>query len=164
MESLLEKLSSYNLFNNLFPGVLCAIAIDNMTSIPILQEDHIIGVFLYYFLGIVVSRVGSLLIEPLFKLTKFVEFAPYGDFLKASELDPKIDVLSETNNMFRTIIASVSLIFLVLLYERIIQAVGLTQNQSIYCALAILLILFAVSYKKQTAFIKKRVERKLSDS
>ena len=67
MKELLDKLSSYNLFNYLFPGILFVTIAKETTSLDLLQENIITGVFLYYFIGLVISRVGSLLIEPLLK-------------------------------------------------------------------------------------------------
>ena len=66
MKDLLEKLSSYNIFNYLFPGVLFAAMGSHLTSYSLLIDDTVIGVFVYYFYGLVVSRVGSLVLEPDF--------------------------------------------------------------------------------------------------
>lgn len=105
MKDLLDKLSSYNIFNYLLPGVLFATFVDWLTSFHLIQKDPVIGAFLYYFLGSVVSRIGSQFVEPLFRWFNFVAFAPYQDFVLASKADPKIEVLSEANNMYRTICA-----------------------------------------------------------
>jgi hypothetical protein len=67
MKDLIEKLSSYNLFNYLFPGVIFAVISEKMTSYSFLQDDIIVGVFVYYFIGLVVSRFGSLFLEPVLK-------------------------------------------------------------------------------------------------
>lgn len=105
MKELLEKLSSYNIFNYLLPGTLFATFVDGMTSLKVLQEDIVVGAFLYYFLGSVVSRVGSLIIEPILLSMKFVDYAPYAAFVQATKVDAKIEILSEQNNMYRTFIA-----------------------------------------------------------
>ena len=60
MKDILSKLSSYNLFNYLFPGILFVIVIGKVTHYSLIQQDVIIGVFLYYFIGLVVSRFGSI--------------------------------------------------------------------------------------------------------
>lgn len=64
MDGLLDKISSYNIFNYLLPCSIFAVVADALTSFHVLQEDIVIGLFLYYFIGLVVSRVGSLVIEP----------------------------------------------------------------------------------------------------
>ena len=71
MKDLLDKLSSYNLFNYLLPGILLALAIDRFALIRVVQKDIAIGIFLYYFLGSIVSRVGSLIVEPFLLKIKF---------------------------------------------------------------------------------------------
>ena len=112
MEKLLEKLSSYNIFNYLFPGMIFCILLEKTTSYSIIQENIVIDVFLAYFIGLLISRISSLIIEPLLKKVKFVKFAEYKDFVLASENDSKIELLSESNNMYRVFI---SLFFLLLI-------------------------------------------------
>src|SRR5215467_1053056 len=102
MKDLLDKISSYNLFNYLLPGVLFAALAETWTSYRFLQSNLVVGVFVYYFFGLVISRVGSLIIEPSLRKVSFVKFASYDDFVAASQKDPKIDVLSEVNDMYRT--------------------------------------------------------------
>ena len=103
MKDLLDKLSSYDVFNYLFPGVLFAAAGTFLTSYSLLMDDVVVGVFVYYFYGLTISRVGSLVLEPLFKRSRFVRFAPYEDFVAASRVDADLKLLSERNNMYRTL-------------------------------------------------------------
>ena len=63
MNELLDKLSTYNIFNFLLPGILFAIVGDTISSYKFVQEDIVVGVFLYYFMGLVISRVGSVTIQ-----------------------------------------------------------------------------------------------------
>src|SRR5258708_27866802 len=114
MKDLIDKLSSYNIFNYLFPGVIFAVVGTQVSSFRLLVDDIVIGVFVYYFFGMVVSRVGSLLLEPPLKWLKLIEFAPYDDFVATSRLDAKIDILSEQNNTYRTL-ASVFFCILLLI-------------------------------------------------
>jgi hypothetical protein len=93
MNELLTKLSSYNLFNYLLPGVLFAILASETTPHQFIQKDIITGVFFYYFLGLVVSRFGSLVIGPILKSLSFVKFADYKAFVAASKKDPQIEIL-----------------------------------------------------------------------
>lgn len=68
MEKLLEKLSSYQLFNYLFPGIIFINLIDLLTSINVPQNRVEFMVFLYYIVGMVLSRIGSVVIEPFLKV------------------------------------------------------------------------------------------------
>jgi hypothetical protein len=85
VNELLGKISSYNVFNYLLPGILFAVLAEQVIHRPIVQRDIVIGVFLYYFLGLVVSRFGSLIVEPALRLLSLVQFADYGDFIAAEK-------------------------------------------------------------------------------
>src|SRR6266540_3344577 len=100
MKELIDKMSSYNLFNYLLPGVLFIIILDGFTTYSFTQDNLIVGAFVSYFIGLVISRFGSLIIEPVLKKISFLRFADYAEFVFASKKDSKIDVLSESNNMY----------------------------------------------------------------
>lgn len=117
MKDLLDKLSSYNIFNHLFPGIVFVAIIEKATEYSFLQDNIVIGVFVYYFIGLVISRFGSLVLEPILKFTKFVRFADYSDFLAASKEGPKMELLSEVSNMYRTISSLLISIVFLKLYE-----------------------------------------------
>jgi hypothetical protein len=57
MKELLDKISSYNLFNYLLPGVLFATLAEYLTSYHLVQDDLVVGAFVYYFMGLVVMAV-----------------------------------------------------------------------------------------------------------
>ncbi len=157
MKDLLDKLSSYNIFNYLFPGIIFVVLAERLTSVSLIQKDIVLGVFLYYFMGLVISRIGSLFIEPILKATGFVKFADYSEFINASKEDTKIEMLSESNNMYRTF-CSVFLFLLVLkLYEYILSRIPAINDWNQEIILSVLLLLFLFSYKKQTKYITKRI-------
>jgi len=157
MNELLAKLSSYNVFNYLLPGIVFAILAGDIIHYPIIQKDIVTGAFFYYFVGLVVSRFGSLIIEPLLKWLRFVNFADYKDFVAASQKDAKLDVLSEVNNTYRTLASLISLLLLVKLYMKIAERLP-RLNEWNWTALAVLLlVMFLFSYRKQTSYITKRI-------
>lgn len=160
MKDLLDKLTSYNLFNYLLPGVVFVALIDKLTSYHLIQENIVIGVFVYYFIGSIISRIGSIFIEPLLKQVKFVTFAQYSDFVTAAKEDPKIEILSEQNNMYRTFCAMVLLIVAVAAFERLSKEFSISQEFGGYIMLATLFVLYLFSYRKQTNYITKRVQHK----
>ena len=158
MKDLLDKLSSYNIFNYLLPGVLFAALVSKMTIYTLVQNDIVIGVFLYYFLGLVVSRFGSLVIEPILKKIGFVHFASYRDFVSASKKDDKIEVLSEVNNMYRTLCSLFVLLLLLLGYQSIQSHIPQLSRWNPAIAFVLLIVLFLLSYQKQTTYVTKRIE------
>jgi len=154
----LDKLSSYNVFNYLFPGVVFCVIADRYFSIPLLQDSIITGLFLYYFIGLVISRFGSLILEPLMKKIKVVKFSDYSDFVNAVKSDPKIEVLSETNNMYRSVLSTLLILCLVAVGQSIFQNFTSSAPLMKYALLPALVVLFGLSYKKQTDYIVKRIE------
>jgi hypothetical protein len=158
MKDILSKISSYNLFNYLLPGIVFAVLAERITSYKIIQADIIVGLFLYYFCGLVISRIGSLIIEPAMKKVSFVKFAPYKDYVRVSAKDPTLETLSEVNNMYRTLCALFLMLLATKAFEAIMMCLNMSGNASAYILFAALLVLFALSYRKQTKYITQRVE------
>lgn len=163
MNELLTKLSSYNLFNYLLPGVLFATIGGPIVHYQLIQKDIVSGLFVYYFLGLVVSRLGSLILEPLLRRFSFVRFANYSDFVAASKKDPQIEVLSEGNNTYRTLCSLFGLLLLLKLYETIEWRFPSLAPRRLMVIIVLLFILFLFSYRKQTSYITKRVKANAGD-
>jgi len=158
MSDFMKQLSSYNLFNNLLPGVVFCVLVSQLFPISLIQEDIITGVFFYYFVGLVIGRIGSIVIEPLLKKTKIISFSSYSEYLSASKSDPKIEVLSETNNMYRAILSMTLAMALTALHFYLSEAYDSYLFYSKYIFITGLLILFGWSYRKQTQYVKSRIE------
>ena len=157
MKELLDKISSYNLFNYLLPGVLFAVLAGSTTSYVFIQSDIVVGVFVYYFIGLVISRVGSVILEPAFRRLSVVKFAPYTDFVSALTKDAKLEILSEANNMYRTFCSLFLLLALLKIYESLAAQVPLMTDLSEYILVGALLLLFVFAYRKQTQYIVGRI-------
>lgn len=158
MKDIIDKLSSYNLFNYLFPGVVFVVLANAITHYSFVQQDILLGIFLYYFIGLVISRFGSLVIEPLLKRFSFLKFANYRDFVAASKKDEKVELFSEINNTYRTLCACFSLLILLKLFESLENLFLFAKEWVVFFLALLLLILFIFSYKKQTEYIAKRVK------
>ncbi|EJB6972293.1 MULTISPECIES: phosphohistidine phosphatase [Enterobacter cloacae complex] len=154
MEGLWEKISSYNIFNNLFPGALFVYLFERASHVVLSTEDIVKNVVLYYFLGLVLGRLGSIVIEPLFRLFRLVKFAPYDKFVAASKIDSKIDILQEVANMYRTLF-TVSVIMLLSLY--FMSKVNGENYILSQMACSLFALLFLISYVKQIRYIVRRV-------
>lgn len=158
MNTILEKLSSYNIFNYLFPGILFVLIIEKFTTYSLVQDDLAMGLFLYYFIGLIISRMGSIILEPALIKMKFLSFANYDDFIKASNLNNKIELFSEINNMYRTLCSLIMVSLLTKFYEFLTIVFPIIQNVTGEIVLILLFIIFLFSYKKQTMYIVKRIE------
>ncbi|MEZ5529682.1 MAG: hypothetical protein R3E57_07070 [Porticoccaceae bacterium] len=157
MSEFLSKLSSYNIFNYLVPGVVFAILGDVITDYGIIQKDIVVGLFLYYFIGLVVSRIGSLVVEPLLRKVGFLETVPYFDFIKASKEDEKIETLSEANNSYRTFVATFASLVLLKFSEFLGEKFPPIGEGIGFILIFILFSIFLLSYRKQNSYVVKRV-------
>lgn len=158
MKDLLDKLSSYNLFNYLLPGTVFVACAERITRWRFDQDNVAVDLFVYYFIGLVISRFGSLLLEPTLKMSGFIKFAPYKDFIKACSVDPKIEVLSEQNNMFRTLAATFASLLVFKAMDLWAVWIGLGDRSGHLLTFVGLFLLFVLAYRKQTAFVRSRVE------
>ena len=158
MNELLGKITSYNLFNYLLPGVLFVVMLDKFTDFSFTQENIVIGVFVYYFAGLIISRFGSLILEPVLKKVSFIRFAEHQDFVSSSKQDQKIETLLEASNMYRTFTAMFFLLLLFKLYNFLSVKFPILNESSLYIFIALLLAMFLFSYRKQTEYISKRIK------
>lgn len=157
MKEILEKISSYQIFNYLFPGVVFAAIAEKLTSYKFIQDDIITGLFIYYFIGLVISRVGSLILEPTFRRAGFVQYVPYEDYIKASEVDKKIDTISETNNTYRTLLSTFICLVFIIFLEKLFLFLTIPNSVLLFALPFFLLLLFAYSWRKQTKYVYSRV-------
>lgn len=158
MKDLLDKISSYNLFNYLLPGILFVAISKYVTDYNFIQDNEFVGAFFYYFIGMVISRFGSLFIEPFLKWTAFLKFSDYKDYVAASKKDEKIELFSEVNNTYRTIISLFLLLLVVRTYNHFQDIWDIPDNITILITIVSVLLLFLFSYRKQTSYITKRIE------
>jgi predicted histidine transporter YuiF (NhaC family) len=157
MSEILDKISSYNIFNYLLPGTLFAVIADKYSSYSFIQDNTLIAVFSYYFIGLVISRFGSLLIEPLLKKIRFLKFAEYNKYVIASKDDKKLEVLSEVNNMYRTLCSLFVSLLALMAFDWLAGIYSALRINAPYGIVIGLIVLFLFSYRKQTSYIAKRV-------
>lgn len=154
MDMFFEKISSYNILNYLIPGAVLETFVKFLFGITLAPQDIIPSVVFFYFLGLVASRFGSLFLEPVLKFLRLVPPHNYKEFLKSAKKDPKLEVLSEANNMYRTFFSIFTLLALVMFFSKN----SFTLLESPYIAVAgFAWVMFFLSYRKQSFFIQKRI-------
>ena len=158
MKELLDKISSYNLFNYLLPGSLYLGYLNYATSLELEDENLIFVGFLGYFLGLTISRVGSLVVEPILRKMKLVVFKDYKKYVKASFKDETLVVLSEQNNTYRSLTALILVVLLTSIFNWIVIKLEWELYTVLVVVLFILLALFIAAYRKQTKYISDRVD------
>ena len=166
MNELISRLSSYNVFNYLFPGVLLAIGGTYLTAYSLRTEDIIIDGFIFYFYGLTVSRVGSLVLEPALSRFDIIHHNEYNDFIQASEADKMVLVMSEVANMYRTLAA----LFFCLCGLFSVNVATVESSRSTFesagtlLGLAMLGVIFMVSWVKQNWYVHQRIEREIRNT
>lgn len=168
LKQIADKISSYNIFNNLYPGIVFCYLLKFMFNINILSDNWFERLIIFYFTGMGLSRFGSLIIEPLMKKIKIRQkallwYAPYKDYEIASNSDKLIPILSEVNNTYRTLVAcfacAIVVKLLIMINDKFIQLeYNILLEFKDWLILFFFLSLFAISYVKQTGYVRRRVE------
>ncbi|WP_116600236.1 hypothetical protein [Primorskyibacter marinus] len=158
MNELLNKLSSYNIFNYLLPGAVFSVVADRISLLS--SPDEIITRLIwYYFVGMVISRLGSIVVEPALKWARFVRYSDYNSFLIACDQDRKLDVMVEVSNTYRTLATAFLVLIVGIAYQSLAEESGVSDVWRERIAIILLLALFLSSFRKQVNFIRKRVDR-----
>lgn len=157
MGNIIEKLDSYEIMTNLLPGTFFGIALRLLCGfeLPMVNIGEEIAV--YYFMGFIINRLGSLIVKPLLLKCNFINEVDYNEYVKAEEVNEKVKILSETCNYFRSILTA----GLSLLIIKIFSYFGGNTNWFFvnwkFCFLLGCTTLFLFSYKKQMRFVYRRV-------
>ena len=157
MKEFVSALNAYHILNFLIPGVLFALFMDRYTDTELIQENTFVGIILYYFIGMILSRIGSLILEPLFKWIKILKQSKYKDYVKASAVDGLLATLLEMNNMYRGLLTMVLLLLLAFSLEPFGIFV-FTGDSNILILLIVLVVIFVFAWRKQSNYIAKRVD------
>ncbi|MEO1150707.1 MAG: hypothetical protein AAFW83_06910 [Pseudomonadota bacterium] len=163
MNDLLKQLSSYHLFNFILPGAAFSILGNYLFAYNLVVENLFAALFFYYFVGLTISRIGSIVLEPAFKRLRIIEFGSYNDFIDASKKDEKIDTIFEMNNVYRTMVA---LPLCLLIYHaglQIAEAINLAGWVRATILLVTIFPLYILAWRKQTNYVYKRVSIATND-
>lgn len=152
LEKIMERLSKYDFLNNVIPGTIYVVFLESVSQYEILSGQVFIDLIIFYFVGTVINRFGSLLIEPSLKKLKLIKYVSHEDYIYAEKSDVKVFDLLTINNMFRTYTALACCI----LFTVIISNCELKFDSIIICGSIALVFLFGASYIKQTKYIVTR--------
>lgn len=157
MNEIVAKISSYNIFNNLVPGAILSFLLSEFGIYKLDASSIVVDVVVYYFLGMIMGRVGSIILDPILIKFGIVKKGEYNEFIDASIKDEKILTLLESGNMYRTIFA-VIIFCLIAKNVKMASTLWLSEDLSQNLVLAVLAVLFLLSYRKQSYFISRRVD------
>lgn len=156
MTEIIQRLSNYRIFNHLLPGVLFCTLIDRFTQYTIMQNNMLTDICICYFIGLCISRIGSLIVWDFLRAVKILRKFEYKDFLKAKK-EAEIGSLLEVANMYRSILTMFLLFCAVKFYE-LIDIKCLADCVSIETLLLFgFILLFLCVYVRQEKYVAKRI-------
>ena len=121
----------------------------------------------------VLSRFGSLVMEKILKSIRFkngnsfIDEIEYENYIHASQETDIIKTFMETNNLFRTSSAVFIILVIAKLYDWLLHdaITKMICNEFLtVISFFVLCLLFVFSFKKQTSYIKKRVDDYINQS
>ena len=156
---LLSKFTRYDWFTTLLPGICCLAIGRRLGLFETVPKSYIETFGFIFFLGLVSSRIGASVIEPISKFKKFNLWGPYADYLNFRLKDEKgADMLVTNANWFRSLTGMVLLLICITATGFMCDYFGLEPSARQWCLLVALMALFADSYRRQLRFIRGRIE------
>ena len=163
----MTSLSKYDIIINLIPGIIFIVLLPEPMKGKLDTGTIWQDMCLSYFSGLIIGRIGSLIIEPVIN-TKFFNYAlvhrvSYSEYVLAKKLDEDIELLNEKNTLYRTMSALCFCVFITVLYieytelhdifSSIIQTLSSFGGMFLFFAM-----LFVYAIRKQSMYVVKRVE------
>lgn len=164
MEKIISSIPVYNLLTNLIPGTVLAallkFCVEGCDIFSLTNNIWILAVILY-FLGIMNSRISSLIFEPLMKKLKIVNCVSHADFTDAELKDTsgKLTQLSRMNNEYRSYISVFAIVLIIKLIFLCSSVKDFVTDNVCWVILGLGVLLFLCSHKKQVSYITSRVSR-----
>lgn len=153
LKSLSEKLSAYQLFNFIYPGAVF-LGILSYKGVPLGMLKEIWWFLLAsYFLGMIISRFGSIVIESIclkFGWIEKYDIKRYADNIAKNSFTA---ILLELTNIYRTICSMGILLFLCTIFKY--------QQDDKCCMLfveVLFVLLFGISFIKQHHYLEDKLK------
>lgn len=160
-EVLSRILSQYQFFNYILTGAIFTYSLRLIGIYNVMFDSIFIEVLVYYAVGLFLSRLATVTLEPSLKKIGYIKYSSYPRYLKATTKDAELDNLSQQNNLFKTAMTASLLISVLILMKGC--ATHELDLQGALVAAAIGLI-FMMSYKKQTGYMNDRIDSALGRS
>lgn len=166
MTDLIKTIPIYNILTNLIPGTVLALLLNWFCGIDLfsLTDNGWFLAIMFYFIGVVNNRIGSLLLtKSRYAFGNAVKH-DYKEYVRAEQKDWKegINKLQELERMaveYRSYAAIFFILILGKIYSYIPSVINLNvEVQKEWLIVIGVFILFICSLRKQTRFISKRIE------
>ncbi|WP_281758033.1 hypothetical protein [Succinatimonas hippei] len=155
--SLIKIISRYEFLNNLIPGIILCL-IFKYIGYNFTDDNWLTNLVIYYFIGLVNSRISSLSIEYLCRKTSFIEWRNYSSYNNAKNKRPYLATMQEIANMYRSMASVFMITLLAILYKQIANYCLWLNNNGYWIICILLFVLFIFSYRKQVNYIVKNID------
>ena len=146
INSLFNKLSAYQLLSLMLPGARMLGIMKFIFTIDIKVDENIWWFLLAsYVVGIIISRIGSLLIEEVFKKIGFIKGFNVANYIAKRKEDDMVETILSFANLYRSYCA----LSIVLIIVTIVKGYGFCEYWLYYLLEFLLLLLFSFSFCKQ---------------
>ena len=177
MSNIFQKLGSYHILANLIPGAFFVISLNWLFGISIPTDNIGEDLLVFYFIGLVMDRIGSLVTDFIFvasdnelnsehssprsilKKTRFIRRSSYHEYIEAEKEDSKISALSDMNECYSSLLTCVWMLPVVWGGLQLRERIQWLYEYGHWVILVLLFLLFLLSYWKQTRYIRSRVEK-----
>ena len=166
----LGKFSAYDLINNFIPGAVFVILAEKVGGLTLATDNVFDKIVLYYVAGVIISRIGSIVVEPILKnlhIKKwwFVKHKDHTEYVEAEHWEQdkdrdKLVRLSDVNNMYRTFVSMFLFLLIVVIVNKAFPYIW-SRGSFIIISCLVMILLFAFSYRKQTRYVRSQIETDL---
>ncbi len=160
MEKIIDKVSNYHIFNYIVPGVLFLLLCKNYLYINLNEEKLIYFFFVAYFVGIIISRISSLITEKIIYFIFKIKKETYEDYIKSSKKDEKIEILMQDGNMYRNLCTMLLIAVIIKIIKLFKLHLLINREITIILTFLLLISIFVSSYIKQIKYIISRIKAK----
>ena len=153
MEKMIDKISKYNYFNNLFIGIITFVICKYYLKINFKIDEFYYEIFMIYLMGITINRIGSCFFEFLFEKFKIISKEPFNKFLEASKNDEKINILIEERNIYRSIMT----LFIIAQAYKLLN-IWISSYIINSVAIMAITVIYILAFIKQNKYIVARIK------
>ena len=158
MDKILQALNQYDVVTCIIPGLVFCQLTDWMYCTKFMGTDAFNLLVTSYIFGLIISRIGSIIIEPFCEKVGIIHKAPYSEWVQAKKQDDEIDTITTKSTVYRSLSALIffqMILYICWLFE--LQHIIFTRcGIFMLCLAAMGFIFFA--YRKQVSYVHKRVQ------
>ena len=157
LAKLIDRISTYEILNNIIPGSVYIALIERLTPLKIQCGKLWTDIVISYFLGLVIGRIGSLLVAPCLRWLKVLDPPIYPEYMKA-EKDSRVCQFSMISNMYRSFTAVALCLLATLIGLNYTSDMETSKYILKVLGCLVLIVLFTLSYRKQDKYLTSRIK------